>query len=61
VQEHLGWFFKAPMTRDGAQPEHALHRQEQALLTWLADGSGAVVDPYPTGPAADGRVGQFRA
>ena len=37
VQEHLGWFFKAPMTRDGAPPEHALHRQEQALLAWLLE------------------------
>jgi myo-inositol-1-phosphate synthase len=35
VQEHLGWFFKAPMTADGAVPEHALHRQERALLDWL--------------------------
>ena len=44
VQEHLGWFFKAPMTTGGAQPEHALHRQEQALLAWLSSSS---VDPYP--------------
>ncbi|MCZ2858007.1 inositol-3-phosphate synthase [Blastococcus sp. VKM Ac-2987] len=36
VQEHLGWFFKAPMTADGEVPEHALHRQERALLDWLA-------------------------
>ena len=43
VQEHLGWFFKAPMTRDGAEPEHALHRQERVLLDWLADAP----DPYP--------------
>ena len=59
VQEHLGWFFKAPMTRGGGQPEHALHRQERALLTWLA--GDALVDPYPTGPSADGRVEQPRA
>ena len=45
VQEHLGWFFKAPMTRDGAQPEHALHRQEQALLTWLAGDDVRVDQP----------------
>ncbi len=37
VQEHLGWFFKAPMSIDGA-PEHALHRQERTLLDWLAAG-----------------------
>ena len=43
VQEHLGWFFKAPMTRDGGQPEHALHRQEQVLLDWLA----GEAEPYP--------------
>lgn len=36
VQEHLGWFFKAPMTPGGRQAEHALHRQEQVLLDWLA-------------------------
>ncbi|MCV2489626.1 inositol-3-phosphate synthase [Geodermatophilus sp. YIM 151500] len=39
VQEHLGWFFKAPMTADGGVPEHALHRQEAALLGWLASGT----------------------
>ena len=39
VQEHLGWFFKAPMTTDATTvPEHALHRQEQVLLDWLAAG-----------------------
>ena len=47
VQEHLGWFFKLPMTRDGEQPEHALHRQEAALLSWLAQGSDIAVEPYP--------------
>ena len=46
------------MTRDGAQPEHALHRQEQVLLDWLAADGGAAVDPYPAGTAADGRVDQ---
>ena len=60
VQEHLGWFFKLPMTRDGAQPEHALHRQEQVLLDWLAAGSGDPVDPYPADSTADGRVEQTR-
>ncbi|WP_344609948.1 inositol-3-phosphate synthase [Streptomyces glaucus] len=39
VQEQFGFFFKAPMTADGSAPEHALHRQEQALLDWL-DGGG---------------------
>jgi myo-inositol-1-phosphate synthase len=36
VQRQLGWFFKAPVTADGSTPEHALHRQESALLDWLA-------------------------
>jgi myo-inositol-1-phosphate synthase len=38
VQEQLGGFFKAPMTADGRPPEHALHRQEDELAAWLADG-----------------------
>ena len=45
VQRHLGWFFKAPMTADGSTPEHALHRQEQVLLDWLA---GRSAEPYPS-------------
>jgi myo-inositol-1-phosphate synthase len=40
VQEQLGWFFKAPMTADGEVPEHALHRQERALLGWLLEPAG---------------------
>jgi myo-inositol-1-phosphate synthase len=39
VQEQLGYFFKAPITRDGTVPEHALHAQERVLLDWL-DGTG---------------------
>ncbi len=35
AQEQLGYFFKSPLTRDGRTPEHALHRQEQALFAWL--------------------------
>ena len=36
VVRALGWFFKAPV---GPPPiEHALHRQEAALLDWLAAG-----------------------
>lgn len=35
VQEHLGLFFKAPMTADGSRPEHALHRQQFRLMEWL--------------------------
>lgn len=35
VQEQFGFFFKAPMTVGGRVPEHALHRQESALLEWL--------------------------
>ena len=38
VQEHLGVFFKLPMTADReAQPEHALHRQQEALVAWLKE------------------------
>ena len=36
VQEQLGYFFKAPATRDGHPPEHALHAQERVLREWLA-------------------------
>ena len=37
VQEHLGVFFKSPMTSDpDAVPEHALHRQQERLVEWLA-------------------------
>lgn len=39
VQEQLGWFFKAPITTNGEVPEHALHRQEAALLDWVAAGA----------------------
>ncbi|MEE1941217.1 inositol-3-phosphate synthase [Streptomyces sp. TRM 70361] len=39
-QEQFGFFFKAPATRDGRVPEHALHRQEHRLLEWL-DRTGA--------------------
>ena len=40
VLEELGWFFKAPQTREpGAQPEHALHRQERVLRDWLDAGA----------------------
>ncbi|MDG4811014.1 inositol-3-phosphate synthase [Micromonospora sp. WMMD1120] len=35
AQEQLGYFFKAPMSRDGRIPEHALHAQERELLAWL--------------------------
>ena len=35
AQEQLGFFFKAPITRDARVPEHALHVQERALLDWL--------------------------
>jgi myo-inositol-1-phosphate synthase len=34
-QEQLGYFFKAPVTRVGQKPEHALHVQERVLLDWL--------------------------
>ncbi|MEJ2867891.1 inositol-3-phosphate synthase [Actinomycetospora sp. OC33-EN08] len=35
AQEQLGYFFKAPITRDGSEPVHALYRQEQVLREWL--------------------------
>lgn len=35
AQEQLGYFFKAPITRDGRVPEHSLHVQERTLLDWL--------------------------
>jgi myo-inositol-1-phosphate synthase len=35
AQEQLGFFFKAPTTKDGRVPEHALHAQERALFDWL--------------------------
>jgi hypothetical protein len=31
------------MTPDGSVPEHALHRQEEALHSWLAAASAAAV------------------
>ena len=36
VQEQLGSFFKSPMTRAGARPEHDFFRQQRALEDWLA-------------------------
>jgi myo-inositol-1-phosphate synthase len=38
AQEQLGYFFKAPTTRDGSVPEHALYRQEQVLRDWIGAG-----------------------
>ena len=35
VQEQLSLFFKAPMTRNGHDPVHAFHQQEDMLLAWL--------------------------
>ena len=35
VQEQLGLFFKAPMTRAGRREEHAFPVQQRALLDWL--------------------------
>ncbi len=41
VQEQLSVFFKLPQLKDEAneKPEHALHKQEQMLLDWLAENS----------------------
>jgi myo-inositol-1-phosphate synthase len=36
VQEQLSVFFKLPMTKSkNTTPEHALHRQEEMLLSWM--------------------------
>lgn len=42
-QEQLGAFFKAPVTVDGEEAEHALHRQQERLHTWLATAGAAPV------------------
>ncbi|GAA4882041.1 inositol-3-phosphate synthase [Actinomycetospora straminea] len=39
AQEQLGYFFKAPTTRDGRRPEHALHVQERVLRDWISAGA----------------------
>ena len=39
VQEQMGAFFKAPMTADGRDPEHAFNAQTARLADWL-NGSG---------------------
>jgi myo-inositol-1-phosphate synthase len=36
IQEQLGLFFKAPMTKPGKREEHSFPVQERALLDWLA-------------------------
>ena len=36
IQEQLGLFFKAPMTRAGKREEHSFPVQERVLLDWLA-------------------------
>ena len=41
VQEQMGVFFKAPMTANGHDPEHAFHMQQDQLLHWLTDGQMA--------------------
>ena len=35
VQEQMGVFFKAPMTANGHDPEHAFHTQQTDLLEWM--------------------------
>ncbi len=35
VQEQMGVFFKAPMTANGHDPEHAFHTQQRHLLDWM--------------------------
>ncbi|MBA2517094.1 MAG: inositol-3-phosphate synthase [Solirubrobacterales bacterium] len=42
-QEQLGAFFKAPVTADGEIPEHALHRQQEALHAWLMAANATAV------------------
>jgi len=36
IQEQLGLFFKAPMTKAGKREEHSFPVQERVLLDWLA-------------------------
>ena len=36
IQEQLGIFFKAPMTRPGKREEHSFPVQERVLMDWLA-------------------------
>ena len=36
IQEQLGLFFKAPMTRAGKREEHSFPVQERVLMDWLA-------------------------
>jgi myo-inositol-1-phosphate synthase len=36
IQEQLGLFFKAPMTRAGKREEHSFPAQERVLMDWLA-------------------------
>ena len=36
IQEQLGLFFKAPMTKPGKREEHSFPVQERVLLDWLA-------------------------
>lgn len=46
VIEELGCFFKAPMTKNGGTPEHAMPEQQRRLLNWLdAQGVRPVVGP----------------
>ena len=37
IQEQLGIFFKAPMTRAGKREEHSFPAQERVLMDWLAE------------------------
>ena len=43
IAEQLGVFFKAPMTRNGYEPEHDFGKQELRLRTWLAAKQEAAV------------------
>jgi myo-inositol-1-phosphate synthase len=58
VQEQFGMFFKAPMTETlGEKPEHALLRQEDALLRWLSNGSnGSAGNGSPSPARANAEV-----
>lgn len=64
VQEQFGVFFKSPMTRNGAAPEHALPAQQRALVDWLRahqaggnghaghNANGAPAEAAPPAPAS---------
>ncbi|WP_420460492.1 inositol-3-phosphate synthase [Neolewinella sp.] len=52
VVESLGVFFKAPMTREGGEPNHNFAEQQLELLRWLHETDAMASHSAPT-PASD--------